>query len=180
MAEDIVEHAKRIVIRRETISHDEYGARKAIGLLAESSDALSECIATIESLRAQLATSHALGFKAGIEAAAEAITAVTLPAPVDDDWPEDIVGALVKGVSLADEAVKAIAALPTPPSPLPEILEAMRPVAEIVSKDIGEDESNADLFRNMYAFNRAPLLTVGHLRAIAAVFTKLGGKIDAS
>lgn len=156
MAEDIVE-------RLRVVSDKAFGP--------DGFPLLTVAANEIEHLSTQLATEHALGFKAGIEAAKEAIAAVTLPAPVDDDWPEDedVVGALVKGVSLADEAVKAITSLPTPPSPLAEILEAMRPIAKRVAEI---DEGSA------FVWGAATTVDIGRLRAIAAVFTKFGGKTN--
>ena len=107
-----------------------------------------------ENLDAAAATSYAFGFKAGIEAGAE------------------VAQGYIK-YGRANELSAAFSALPTPSSMLPEILEAMRPFAEIAKKDIGDDEHDVDIFRDMQTHNRAPRLTVGHLRAIAAMFTRI-------
>ncbi len=49
-------------------------------------------------------------------------------------------------------------------------LEAvLEPLAAIADCDIGHDETDNDLYRPMQRHNKAPLLTVGHLRKARAV-----------
>lgn len=121
---------------------------------------MQEAATTIEALRAQLATEHALSFKAGIEAAAR---------EAERQMAEELADA---GEHATARSIRdAITSLPTPPSPLPEILEAMRPVAEQIAK--------ADAARSVLGSVTSMHVACDHLRAIAAVFTKLGGKIDA-
>lgn len=52
---------------------------------------------------------------------------------------------------------------------LAEALKALEPFALVAEHDIGEDESDNDLFRPLVLFNRAPRIRVGHLRAALAV-----------
>ena len=78
-------------------------------------DGLHDAAATtIESLRAQLAAEHALGFKAGIEAGAQ------IAHEYGDRTSRPF--AVLVSAEIRDE----ILSIPTPPSILPEILEAMR------------------------------------------------------
>lgn len=53
-----------------------------------------------------------------------------------------------------------------------ELLEALRPFAEVLA-DVGGDEDDEDLYRAMTkAHRRAPAITVGHLRAARAAIAK--------
>lgn len=120
--------------------------------------------------RAQLATEHALGFKAGIEAGAEAAASWRNPAAIKLAAGEMTAQELRTARAVAGGIEMAITSLPTPPSPLPEILEAMRPMAEQIAK--------ADAARSVLGSVTSMHVACDHLRAIAAVFTKHGGKID--
>lgn len=42
--------------------------------------------------------------------------------------------------------------------------EALQPFADVAKHDIGTDEADCDAFRPMFGVNRAPYLTVGHMR----------------
>ncbi len=44
------------------------------------------------------------------------------------------------------------------------LADALRPFAMVAARDIGADETDADLFRPMGSHNHAPKLTVGDLR----------------
>lgn len=48
---------------------------------------------------------------------------------------------------------------------LEEAERVIKPFAATAEHDIGESETDDDMFRPMLAYNRAPRLTVGHLRA---------------
>jgi len=53
---------------------------------------------------------------------------------------------------------------------LRQAIEALRPFAEVAERDIGESETDAEIFRPMGSGNnRVPLLTVGDLRKASAV-----------
>ena len=137
----------------------------------------------IKSLRAQLAASHTLGFKAGIDAAADLI-ARGAPETSGPDYgmaSEDERRGMRERRDERYRLADAISSIPTPPSILPEILEAMRPVAKAAASFSGGRPTEPVCARPWWAGMdyREPALNVGHLRAIAAVFTKLGGKIDA-
>lgn len=45
-----------------------------------------------------------------------------------------------------------------------ELREALRPFASVAEHDIGNDETDEELFRPMNSHNRAPRLTVGDIR----------------
>ena len=49
-----------------------------------------------------------------------------------------------------------------------QLREALEPFVAVAENDIGESEDDADLFRPMTAYNRAPRLTVGHFRKARA------------
>ena len=119
---------------------------------------------------ARMSTSHALGFKAGIEAGAEAIEGIPRNSGCSPCY-----GHRERDAAYED-AVDAITSLPTPPSMLPEILEAMRPVAR-EAESYGAAENAGKPFPDALKVGNGNI-TVGHLRTLAAMFTKLGGKID--
>ena len=111
---------------------------------------------------ARMSTEHALGFKAGIEAAAGEV------------------GRYMRLGRAGGDLAHAITSLPTPPSPLPEILEVMRPFAKIAKSypdECGDDYRVAFDIDGMGKFYEH--WTVGDLRTIAVVFDEHGGDIDA-
>jgi len=128
----------------------------------------------IETLRAQLATSHALGFKAGIEAAAEVAASWRNPAAIKLAAGEMTAQELRTAQAVAGGIEMSISALPTPPSALPELLEAMRP-----AKKHAVELEQCSLFVDSEPLKRAMTDAAADLRTIDAAFTKLGGKIDA-
>ena len=126
---------------------------------------MQEAATTIETLRAQLSTEHALGFKAGIEAGVEvAMSAIN-------------VGNGEAKSGMARAIARQISSLPTPPSMLPEILEAMRPFAVEAVTWEGDDGVRPS-FSTGWGHPIDAKFTVADLRAIAAMFTKLGGTHD--
>jgi len=184
MAEDIVEQQepepnfvdelRNAATSCETMSRsgdmEPEDLRSISDALREAAFVVSAQMKELVRLRAQLATKHALGFKAGIEAAAKACLADAAEGEIV--WPIGL-------RTTADEAyinakrhcADFISSLPTPPSALPELLEAMRPVAEQITK--------ADAARSVLGSVTSMHVACEHLRAIAAMFTKFGGKIDA-
>jgi len=120
---------------------------------------------------ARMATSHALGFKAGIEAAENAVEGARQYYDADYGFRE--IDAWNKAISVAADEITS---LPTPPSMLPEILEAMRPVAR-EAESYGAAENAGKPFPDALKVGNGNV-TVADLRAIAAMFTKLGGSHD--
>lgn len=59
-------------------------------------------------------------------------------------------------------------------SEMDEVLEALRPFADVADRDIGEDESDNDRFRPMFALNAAPPLLVGDLRRASTLLSRYG------
>ena len=52
---------------------------------------------------------------------------------------------------------------------------ALKPFADVAENDIGDDETDADIFRPITGrYNHAPLLTVGDLRTAAAALKETG------
>lgn len=57
--------------------------------------------------------------------------------------------------------------------------EALEPFLATLGHDIGVDEADDDLFRNMSREHaRAPRITVGHFRRLALAASRLGGEVD--
>lgn len=79
---------------------------------------------------------------------------------------EEIRNQLVRMVDIAEGRLFEISRLE----------DALGPFAAVAENDIGEDETDQDLFRPMDRHNRAPRLTVGDLRAAQAA---LAGGSDA-
>lgn len=63
---------------------------------------------------------------------------------------------------------------------LSEAMKVIEPFAAIAEHDIGSDEADADNFSPMSKYNRAPRLTVGHLRAARAFVNAQKESSDAS
>lgn len=57
-----------------------------------------------------------------------------------------------------------------------ELVAALEPFALVAEHDIGEDETDSDLFRPMLTHNRAPRIKVGDLRQARAALAKAGAK----
>lgn len=55
-----------------------------------------------------------------------------------------------------------------------ELTEALKPFAAVAEHDIGADESDEDLFKQMRRHNHAPLLRVRDLRKALAVVSAAG------
>lgn len=126
---------------------------------------------------ARMATSHALGFKAGIEAGAEAAASWRNPAAIKLAAGEMTAQELRTAQAVAGGIEMAITSLPTTPSILPEILEAMRPFAVTDTAWNGEPDSLVIELRGVDD-EPQPCVHLGDIRRLVAVVTKLGGKID--
>lgn len=171
MTEDIVERMRELV-GYSTLRGGGYSPDKLTIL---------EGIATIESLRAQLSTEHALGFKAGIEAGA-AIAQRCMDdedekAAADRSDDIEVFGKRLMAFGTAQVIRDEITSLPTPPSPLPEILEAMRPFAVTDTAWNGEPDSLVIELRGVDD-EPQPCVHLGDIRRLVAVVTKLGGTHD--
>jgi len=161
-------------VERADRNYDQF--RLALARADEADGKIADLEATIESLRAQLAAEHALGFKAGIEAAVEMCLADA--AEGEAVWPAG-------SRSTADQAfidakyqcAELISRLPTPPSMLPEILEAMRPFARAAQLLQPRDPEASDIRIYSPAAGDEYSLSGDHLRALAAIFAKLGGTV---
>lgn len=149
----------------------EYWKREANHYLGRLAKAEKEAAARIAELEAALSAATAERERA--ERAASNVTSETfryylaeaenglcrIPRRVGDDmWFSYM------RIVAAREAAEAEAA---------RLREALEPFVAVVENDIGENEEDADLFRPMNAYNRAPRLTVGHFRKARAA---LGGE----
>lgn len=89
----------------------------------------------------------------------------------DLDWPKDdtIAMRVRRSLDAYWAAKEELSALKR------EVAEAIEPFANTVKHDIGADETDHDTFRPMTSpYHRAPLLTVGNLRALSALHDKMG------
>lgn len=59
-------------------------------------------------------------------------------------------------------------------SEMDEVLEALRPFANVADRDIGEDESDNDRFRPMFKLNIAAPILVGDLRRASTLLSRYG------
>jgi len=55
-----------------------------------------------------------------------------------------------------------------------DLREALRPFALVAMHDIGDDEADTDLFRQMTKYNKAPQITVGDLRRARRAYEACG------
>ena len=58
---------------------------------------------------------------------------------------------------------------------LAEAVKVMEPFSHVAENDIGEDETDGDLFKPMSRYNHVPRLTVGDLRAAARLIASMKG-----
>lgn len=71
-----------------------------------------------------------------------------------------------------DEAAAIISNATPQPAAVDGLVEALRPFALVAEHDIGEDESDFDLFKSL-SYNHAPRITVGDIRRAHQALTKI-------